>query len=509
MARMFIACTLLISTALGYLTLTDGHDWGDDFAQYLMQAESIAQGRARDFIEENHFTIDNSTETIGSYAYPWGYSLCLTPVYHVLKSDLTDHDFVSHDFVPHDSVVAEVAQNHGKQNHALTALKCVNLLFFELTLCCLYALFVRRLGERLCCLLVAMLAFNPNLLGFLDNLLSDTAFMFFSILSICLIDKFAIRAEYLVNRWVSHALLGAAMFAALLTRPNGVFLLPILFLCQVFENSNASLRQRLLIGIVPYAVCMTLKWIADSLLPDGSFSQANHYHFSWQWFAKNSVYYIGQESKLFGVPYQNEVLFGLSLPFLVIGIKTRWRQDYLFLMFCAVNQLLYTAWPGRGGMRYVMPMMPFYLYFMFQGVSFALLNRTAKLRTFGLVCGVLIAASFLVESAFVAHENLANERRIEGPFEAESVELFEFVRRHTARDARLMFFKPRAMRLLTGRRAFASNRVEDLARADYLIVQKTFDRCNQVESPPGEAVVHVFENRTFVMYRIYALETSH
>ena len=111
-------------------------------------------------------------------------------------------------------------------------------------------------------------------------------------------------------------------------------------------------------------------------LPDGSSDQVNHLYLSWWWIAHNSVYYLGMASKLFGIYYGCEVLFGLSLPFLVLGIKARWRQDYHFLAFSALNQLLYTVWPGRGDMRDVIPMMPFYLYFIFQGAYYAFRNKS-------------------------------------------------------------------------------------------------------------------------------------
>ena len=47
--------------------------------------------------------------------------------------------------------------------------------------------------QPLSLLLTAMLAFNPHLLRFLDNLLSDIPFLFFSVFSVYLIDKFNSR----------------------------------------------------------------------------------------------------------------------------------------------------------------------------------------------------------------------------------------------------------------------------------------------------------------------------
>ena len=70
---------VLLSIAIGSSTLTRGHEWGDDFASYIMQAQSIVDGRTKEFVEHNAFTISQSSILIGPVAYPWGYPLLLTP----------------------------------------------------------------------------------------------------------------------------------------------------------------------------------------------------------------------------------------------------------------------------------------------------------------------------------------------------------------------------------------------------------------------------------------------
>src|SRR6185295_1239175 len=70
---------VLLSVAIGSSTLTRGHEWGDDFASYIMQAQSIVNGRTKEFVEHNAFTISESSILIGPVAYPWGYPLLLTP----------------------------------------------------------------------------------------------------------------------------------------------------------------------------------------------------------------------------------------------------------------------------------------------------------------------------------------------------------------------------------------------------------------------------------------------
>src|SRR5512139_2529489 len=82
--RKFIAALCLIlfvSLLLAWTSLARGHIWGDDFASYIMQAESILRGTTSQFVVHNSITINESSSQIGPVAYPWGYPLILVPVY--------------------------------------------------------------------------------------------------------------------------------------------------------------------------------------------------------------------------------------------------------------------------------------------------------------------------------------------------------------------------------------------------------------------------------------------
>src|SRR5208283_3468747 len=75
---------LVIATITLFCTLTNGHNWGDDFSSYIMQAKSITELNPHDFIEANRFTVENSFYTYGApIAYPWGFPVLLAPFYAV------------------------------------------------------------------------------------------------------------------------------------------------------------------------------------------------------------------------------------------------------------------------------------------------------------------------------------------------------------------------------------------------------------------------------------------
>ena len=62
---------------LGVLTLTSGHGWGDDWAQYVLHAQNIINGRA---YGDTGYLFNPDNPSIGSPNYPPGLPCLLAPV---------------------------------------------------------------------------------------------------------------------------------------------------------------------------------------------------------------------------------------------------------------------------------------------------------------------------------------------------------------------------------------------------------------------------------------------
>src|SRR5512134_1211006 len=155
MRNTILAIMIVTSLMIGAATLRRGHDWGDDFAWYILQAKSIVDGTTDEFMEQSAFTNYESTLHLGPLAYPWGYPLILAPVYAL-------------------------------KGISPLALKLPGLFFYAGFLVCLFLLVKDRLTRIESLLLVSLFAFNPLLLGFLDQILSDIPFLFFSTLTLLL-----------------------------------------------------------------------------------------------------------------------------------------------------------------------------------------------------------------------------------------------------------------------------------------------------------------------------------
>ena len=61
---------------------------------------------------------------------------------------------------------------------------------------------------------------------------------------------------------------------------------------------------------------------------------------------------------------------------------------------------------------------------------------------------LLILGVFLFNSAARAYNNMRNGRNINGPFDPVSMEVYSYIKKETPPDSILIFFKPRALRLM-------------------------------------------------------------
>lgn len=100
------------------------------------------------------------------------------------------------------------------------------------------------------------------------------------------------------------------------------------------------------------------------------------------------------------------------------------------------------------------------------------------------------------------------EKYIEGPFDKEGLELFEFIRNNTSEKDVIVFYKPRVLRLLTGRNGFVVKTVSQITdgRGNILVIDKNapndlFPSSDQINSIKNHLHV-VFENAKFSVYSI-------
>jgi hypothetical protein len=475
----FLFVIIIVSLILGASTLTRGHQWGDDFAWYILQAKSIWNGTTNEFIQQSAFTNDQSTTYVGPLAYPWGYPLLLIPSYAI------------------------------KGIHPL-ALKIPALFFYGGFLVCLYLLMKSRLSQTESLLLVSLFAFNPLLLQFLDQILSDIPYLFFSTLSLWLITKEGRRSAQ------QNILIGVSIFLVTFLRATGILLLICFLMVEVFKLINhpadwGAIKQ-ILLGSAIVCVSFISLWIASSVLfPGGGDSYLSQYAGLSVDKIRNSIAaYFNVYSLFFGEAAGWRYSYYALVVFFLIGAGTRWREELFFLLFFVLWMIVHIAYPYWQGPRYIFPLLPIFIYFTFQGMKFVIQKLPEKYTQIGnrTLYGFwsLIAIVFLFNSGLNAYINLQHDRAINGPFDPYSNEVYKYIRENTPANSVIIFFKPRVMVLMTDHPTIMSTECERMLKGDYLVLSRKVGRNQQI--PPEEiSACHlpldeVLKNSRFVVYQV-------
>ncbi len=484
-AVISLAFLLLTSALLGSSVLTRGHFWGDDFAAYIGQAQSILHGEMDSFVARNGFTVSQSSREaghqMGPAAYPWGFPLLLVPVY----------------------ALAGLSP---------LALKLPGLLAYLGFLLVFFHLLKRRLTLTESLLAVSLFAVNPELLLFLDNILSDIPFLFLSTLAILLADVH-VHETRSQRRLALAILTGAAIFAAIFVRTQGLLLLGSVLLYQGIRFLGQREQRRAIVtdSLVILAVFGTF-WGASTLVfPGGQTSYLALYQdFNIATLTGNIASYSLLFREFFTPLPGQTLFFGIFLMFFFIGLVARFKADLLFVLYTALYLVVLWSWPEWQGYRFLFPLLPFFVYFAMQGIRATLDkvggNQEVVLQKGAYAYLLLVVVLFAYYAGWNAYVNLRDGRAINGPFDPYSLETFDFIEKNTPPDSVIVFFKPRAMRLLTGHDALALTECERLPEGDYLALSKKVGENLQI--PPEQIdecqlpLEVVFENRRFVVYRV-------
>lgn len=469
---------IIISIIIGACTLTRGHQWGDDFAWYILQAKSIVDGTTDEFMEESAFTNYQSTTHLGPLAYPWGYPLILAPVYAI------------------------------KGIHPL-ALKLPGLFFFAGFLVCLYLFAKDRFTQTESLLFVSLFAFNPLLLRFLDQILSDIPFLFFSMLSFMLMTQEGKHGIF------HYALIGASVFFMAFLRMTGVLLLGCFLIIEFFKLLKNRKDRAVAIEIIrnSFIVCSVfiLLWILNLLIfPSGGDSYFSQYTDLIETAREFAGTYFHAFSWFFGEAAAWRYFYYALFVFFLLGAWVRRTQETVFLLFFVFWLIVHITYPYAQLPRYLFPLFPIFLYFTFQGMKVLIdklperYYQTGRMAFYGF--WLLIAGMFLFTSGRSAYANLQNDRMINGPFDPYSKEVYSFIKEETPSDSVVIFFKPRVMVIMTEHRTIMSTECDRMYKGDYLVLSRKVGE-NQQITPENIGACNlpldqVLKNNRFIVYQI-------
>ncbi len=460
---LLAAGVLLMIAAVHLGTLRRGQRWGDDFAQYVHHAKNLAQGIP---YGETGYIYNPSYATIGPPCYPPVCPLLLAPVYVFFGLNLEVMKLVM-----------------------IASLVC----FLGFVFLC----FRRELPLPHALAGVLLVGLNRKWLGGANNIGSDLPFMALLYLTILVLQRAydGARAESPRLRCLLPAAL--LMYLSYGARTLGGLLFPSVLIYDF-------LRYRRITGwaVLVGAVFIVLA-AAQGIAVGGNAAYFDQYNVGPGVFVENAVQYLKESAGFWHNGYFGPLgglIFLAVTALAALGYVSSLRRQVTILeIFPALYLPALLLFPGYAGARYLQPIFPLYLLFAFRGLEHPWLARRAALRR-----AVLASLGIAVSGSYVAAATQVKLEMTEGIFKSESVALFDYVRTHTDEDDVLVFIKPRAMSLLTSRRASAYHMPEDDARlwdyfdridAAWLAVVENDNALADAEEPARLAYLRDFARR--------------
>jgi len=446
----FSLFTLLIVLCLPllFLNIKDSHDWGDDFAQYLIQARNIIEHRPQ---TDNGLVFDNQTGEYALKAYPVGFPLMLAAVWKISGPSIKSF------------------------------LILISLFTFAFAiLIFIYLSRFLKITPLLSLLFVLAVMYNFIVLDFKKNILSDIPFAVFfllSILSYLKLETQNLKPEgqklsspgfrFQVSNF--HSILTGILFGLTISiRGIGIVLfiaLAIKIVWQFFVNWRETGFQIpvLVFGFLTYVLLNSVFYP----MPSGSFFQfyerAFHQENIGAMIQANARYYYEVLKYFFNqgggiwLHISNitkyVMVYGLitGILFAVLGLSNRkFRFDDLVFIIYFIILFIYPYQAGQ--FRFWIPLIPFVLKYITISFRTILLwigfsMKSIELTIIGLIVIVLMQNINGIENT------IGNQRRTEnGPQIPSAAIMFSFIR-NLPSDIVVAFVKPRALSFYTNKKA--------------------------------------------------------
>jgi hypothetical protein len=469
---LVIALVILMIGVFYAATIREGNFWPDDYALYVHHAENIAEGRP---YGETGYIYNPAVADYSPRAYP--------PVFPLL--------------------LAPVCRAYGLN---LRAMKLEIVGFFILTLMVLAAYWRHDLRWTSLLALLTILGLSPIFWGFKDSVVADIPFLLF-FYSTALVARDAPRGGGYWWKWAIAT--GLLLYLCLGTRTVGLSLVAGLVIYEVAKYKK--LTRSVLLALF---VCGMFVLVQRQVLGTGEQSYADQLRPTLATVISN----VKDYSEDFAVLWTRSlgrsfslVLFGMTTALAWVGIRRHFRAGLTVLEALLFPYLLIVIiWPSPQGLRFLFPLIPFYIYLMLLGLedlSRFIASSWSRAALVSVVALILLSYSFAFEQA-----TYRVIRQTDG--NPAFNDLCGFIRNNTNREDVFVFRRSRALSLFTSRPAAIydfqhADRLEaDFAtiHANYIVTSPLFEEDRQVLIPfirtHPASFREVYENADFEMYRV-------
>ena len=307
--------------------------------------------------------------------------------------------------------------------------------------------------HRIC--LIILVGFYPVFAHQMNTIMSDIPFLAICTISLVMVnDHINSITENHKENLAKIFMTGFVIYLAYGTRSIGLCLLPTIFFLDIFRNKTIS-RSTILILLT----ALLLIFLQSIIITETSsyLDQLPKSFDGWITILSNSlVYYFSCLTYLFQFKSQilQDVVFLIILEFSLISIINQIKNGItsieLFSLFYFGYLLL---WPSFQGLRFLLPIIPFYFLYFLEGFQFVS-SKCKKVTTWIPKIAPFFLLACILFYNFQGFSNTYSNQttEIEKP---ETQGLFDAVRSQTKSNDLIVFFKPRVLALYTNRKSVA------------------------------------------------------
>jgi hypothetical protein len=467
--KVLILLLIALSVFFNIWTLNGGHNWGDDFAQYIINARNIIEGKPYQsgVILENFVT------------YPPGLPLLIAPELKVLGLDFK-------------------------------AFKLFNIIFWYLSVYFIYRLFLRLEGQRFALLAALFLSLSSFFFTYKQNVLSDIPFFFFVCVSLCMFGE----GESNCLIWL------LSMSGALWFRSAGSILFAAALFYFIFIKRDKRMSA-IVLSVFLLNEAILFFWMGwhpgvlvgnwqdpGQMLSSILYNFPTAFHAFWYFLCPYQTVVSQALFKILDpvVTVVSPVLYIIILWSFVRGLRKRSLSFLECFSFIYITLLI--LWSGNTSppdafTRFIFPVLPFAFWGALRLFKFA---DGYHLRLHGLARVFLLILLLINLSNVVINWDF-NDDMLDLPA---NKGLVNWVEQNTKPDEHFMFWKPRALALLTRREGTAPwifpsqeqgfmQRVRDL-KISYVLSLKDDDGLNAKLENSGQFKL-VWENGAYLVFK--------
>jgi len=421
----------LFSVPLFFINIQTVHPWGDDFAQYIKEAQNISQGRP---FYQSGYIFNKYNPVYAPPQYPPGFPLLLAPVVKFLGL-------------------------------SFRAMCCFNSFIAACLLFALFAFFRKQAGVVASVCLAVLITYSGFMINIKASVLADTSCLLFITLYLTLR-----RSDTWPRKRIAWLVVFAAM--AILIRSQAVFLLVaeglFLFLSFIISSvKERTVRVKNMLrppSLYVIAGVLTFSLFLNKVVFPTPVSTAVFYSNFIQDALKGNVYiaikgYTGYLLKTISGFFYYETynsffdaaiyfIQGMGLVFgitgFLISISKRIAFDDVFFFIMCIVIICY---PVRDP-RYFLPAVPILFYYCYATLK-VLLAALPGLNP--RMAAVLLTAIYLCVGFSYLKKSTKNAPAGCIPQQKDQV-AFQYITQHVGNHDIIVFTKPRALTLFTGKR---------------------------------------------------------